>query len=129
MNIIFATKSVFGFDTMKKVALDICGNLDYEFYSTGPQISLFENKEYQLGEINKKIGEYIYKKYNNTKVSIRILNNDLMNHNKYPSYFLKSGLKYLEKIGKINKVIKMDGSKRRAGTFPDNSIVYFNSEI
>ncbi len=129
MNIIFATKSIFGFDTMKKVALDICGNLDYEYYSTGPQLSLFESKEYRLEEINKKIGEYIYKKYNNNKVSIRVLNDDLMKHDKYPSYFLKSGLKYLEKYGKIDKVIKLDGSRRKTGTFPDNSIVYFNSEM
>ena len=126
MNIIFATKNVYGFDTMKKIALDICGNTNYEFFATGPQISLFDTKEYKLDEINNQIGKYLFDKYSNNIVEFSKLKNDLMSHPIYPSYFLKSSLKILEKQNKIKKVVKKDGSKRRNGTFPDNCIVYFN---
>lgn len=126
MSIIFATKNVYGFDTMKKVALDICGNTNYEFFATGPQISLFDTKEYKLDEINNQISKYLFDKYSNNIVEFNKLKNDLMSHPIYPSHFLKSSLKILENENKIKKVVKNDGSKRRNGTFPDNCIVYFN---
>lgn len=129
MNIIFATKNIYGFDTMKQVALDICGNTNYEFFAAGPQISFLDTKEYKSDEINNQITKYLFDKYSNNIVNFNKLKNDLMSHPIYPSCFLKSSLKTLEKQNKIKKVVKKDGSKRRNGTFPENCIVYFNEKI
>lgn len=126
MNIVFATKNPYGFDTMKNVAMEICGNIDYEFYSNGSQLSLFENIDYKKDMISKKISEYLYDKYQYRKVLLRKLKLDLIMHERFPSKYLRDSLKMLEVNGKINKVEKIDGTKRKPYTFPDSSIVYFN---
>lgn len=127
MNMIFSTKNKYGFDVMKESMLDICHNTDFEYHTYSPQLSLFDiDTDKRCVEL---LSNYIYNNFKSNKVQYNSIKNFAMTHPFIPSKFTKKSLKKLELELKIVDVIKSDGSKRKKGTFPDNSLIVFKGEI
>jgi len=126
MNMIFTTKNIYGFDTMKESMLDICNNTNFEYHTSSPQLSLFDIKNTQ--EMIDSLSIYIFDSFKAKTVMFNSIKKYSMLHPCIPSTYVKKSLKKLEEKGKIVNVEKLDHSVRRKGTFPDNSIILFSGE-
>lgn len=126
MSLIFSTKNLNGFDTMKESMFDICNNTDFEYHTFNPQMSLFQGDEEQ--KCIEELSVNIYNKFKTKTASFMEIKEYAKKHPFIPSKFVKKSLKLLEQKELIKNVIKIDGSKRRIGTFPDDSIVNFGGE-
>ena len=126
MSLIFSTKNLNGFDTMKESMFDICNNTDFEYHTFNPQMSLFQGDEEQ--KCIEELSVNIYNKFKTKTASFMEIKEYAKKHPFIPSKFVKKSLKLLEQKELINNVIKIDGNKRRIGTFPDDSIVNFGGE-
>lgn len=126
MSLIFSTKNLNGFDTMKESMFDICNNTDFEYHTFNPQMSLFQGDEEQ--KCIEELSVNIYNKFKTKTASFMEIKEYAKKHPFIPSKFVKKSLKLLEQKELINNVIKIDGSKRRIGTFPDDNIVNFGGE-
>lgn len=123
MNIIFCTKNIYGFDTMKESMQSICDSTDFEYHTKNPQLSIFDidNEE----KIICSLANYIVARYHGKSVPVEIIKRYSMEHPFIPSKYLKRALKELENNNMILSVKRQSGTQRRKGTFPDGSIIEF----
>ena len=129
MSLVYATKNVTGFDTMKsvlnKLSSEDSSGFDYLVDNSGGQMHLdFYPKE---ENIVKELADYIYKIYERKRIKSSIVKNETKKHPYIPSSYYNKAMKLLEKDNKIVSVIKLTGEKARKGSFPDESYITFTS--
>ena len=129
MSIIFATKNINGFDTMKDVLDNISNSGGLEYYSQAKiddkQIKLEAfNTDYQSQKIDE-MSDYIYKICKTKTLSVSKIIDIAKNHPTLPSKYLKRALNILNVRGKIKEVYRINGQKVRKNTFPDDAFVKF----
>lgn len=125
MSMIFVTKNLNGFDTMKE-ALDKISNTDRLEYIPATDIEEaqvrlegFEGKADKSGELS----EYIYELEKGKTIQIDTLINTVKEHPVIPSKYTKAALKKLNLKGKIERVFRRSGVPVRKNTFPDDAYV------
>lgn len=125
MNIIFCTKNIFGFDVMKEQMQHVCDNVNFEYHTINPQLSIYDlDKDEDL--LCESMAKYIYSEYRGKSAKPQVIKNTAMKHPFLPSKYMKKALKKLEEKGKLIDVRKIDGSKRRFGSFPDDVVIEFS---
>jgi len=129
MSLVYATKNVTGFDTMKsvlnKLSSEDSSGFEYLVDKSGGQMHLdFYPKE---ENIVKELADYIYKIYEGKRIKSSIVKNETKKHPYIPSSYYNKAMKLLEKDNKIVSVIKLTGEKARKGSFPDESHITFTS--
>ena len=125
MNIIFCTKNLYGFDVMKEGMQKVCENVNFEYHTTNPQLSLFDN--YDEDSLIDEMSKYLFSYFKGKKIEISEVKTYAMKHPFLPSKYYKKSLIKLENKKLINNIIKEDGTKRRKNTFPDGVILDFNN--
>ena len=123
MNIIFCTKNLFGFDTMKNEMHKVCNNVNFEYHTKNPQLSLFDEEDET--KVIESMAKYLYKIFNGKVIEYNKLFVKAMEHPYIPSKYLKKSLKKLEEKGLLLDVIRKDGNKRKKYTYPDCTIIKF----
>lgn len=127
MSMIFVTKNLNGFDTMKE-ALDKISNTDRLEYIPATDI---EESQIRLEGFEKKLdksdelSEYIYELEKGKTIQIDTLINIVKEHPVIPSKYTKAALKKLNLEGKVERVFRRSGVPVRKNTFPDDAYIKF----
>lgn len=127
MSMIFVTKNLNGFDTMKE-ALDKISNTDRLEYIPATDI---EESQIRLEGFEKKLdksdelSEYIYELEKGKTIQIDTLINIVKEHPAIPSKYTKAALKKLNLEGKVKRVFRRSGVPVRKNTFPDDAYIKF----
>lgn len=127
MSMIYVTKNLNGFDTMKET-LDKISNTDgMEYIPTTDieeaqvRIEGFEEKN----DKSKELAVYIYELEKGKTIQIGSLINIIKEHPVIPSKYTKAALKKLNLEDKIEKVFRITGVRVRKNTFPEDAYIKF----
>lgn len=127
MSMIYVTKNLNGFDTMKET-LDKISNTDRLEYIPTTDIEeaqvRLEGFEEKIDK-SKELSEYIYELEKSKTIQINNLINIVKEHPVIPSKYTKAALKKLNLEGKIERVFRRTGVPVRRNTFPDDAYVKF----
>lgn len=123
MNIIFCTKNIYGFDVMKEQMQQVCNNVNFEYHTINPQLSFFDTDDED--SLVEAMATYLLSCFHGKTAEVSKIKNKAMEHPFLPSKYFRKALKNLEIKELITNIRKEDGSKRRAGTFPNGVIVDF----
>lgn len=129
MSLVYATKNINGFDTMKtvlnKLSSEESSGFEYLVDKSGGQMQLvFYPKE---ETIIKELSDYIYKLYGGKRVSSKEIRSEIKKHPYIPSSYFTKAMKNLTENNKIESVIKISGIQARKNSFPDDSYIQFKS--
>ena len=129
MSLVYATKNINGFDTMKdvlnKLSSEETSDFEYLVDKSGGQMHLVFYPKEEI--IIKELADYIYKICDGKQIKSSIVKNEIKKHPYIPSSYYNKAMKLLEKDNKIISVIKPTGEKARKGSFPDESNITFIS--
>jgi len=118
----FATNNRLGHLKMKEAFWRVDHDSGYEFSdATNPdQMVLFEKDH------SKDLADKITEKFGNREVSVKVIRIFVEDDTAYTSSQMKKSLTFLENNDLISvKEIKINGGKRRKGTFPDDVVINF----
>ena len=131
MSLVYATKNINGFDTMKtvlnKLSSEESSDFEYLVDKTGGQMHLVFYPKDEI--IISELSEYIYRIYNGKRVLSNSIKNEIKKHPYIPSSYYTKAMRYLAEDGKIESVIKINGVPARKNSFPDDSYIQFKSLI
>lgn len=131
MSLVYATKNINGFDTMKdvlnKLSSEETSDFEYLVDKSGGQMHLVFYPKEEI--IIKELADYIYKIYDGKCIKSSIVKNETKKHPYIPSSYYNKAMKLLEQDNKIISVVKLTGEKARKGSFPDESYITFTSSI
>ena len=127
MSLVYATKNINGFDTMKdvlnKLSSKETSDFEYLVDKSGGQMRLDLYPKEEI--IIEELADYIYKIYKGKTIKSIIVKNETKKHPYIPSSYYNKAMKLLGKNNKIISVVKSNGKKVRKGSFPDDSYVTF----
>ncbi len=123
MNIIFCTKNLYGFDVMKEQMQQVCNNVNFEYHTINPQMSLFDQDD--ENSLIDSMSKYLFLNFTGKTVKFRTIKEKARMHPFLPSKYVKKALKKLEEKQLITNIRKSDGSKRRLYSFPEGVIIEF----
>ncbi len=125
MSMIFATKSLIGFDTMKEVldGISNTGKLEYipnrDVENIQISIDGFETKL----DKEQELANYLYKNVKGRKIQIQELIKIARKHPYIPSKYTKKALIALQDIGRIKKIYRKSGKSIKKNSFPNDAYV------
>ncbi len=131
MSLIYATKNIKGFDTMKdvlnKLSSEETSDFEYLVDKSGGQmrLDLYPKEE----KIIEELADYIYKIYNGKRIKSSVIKNEVEKHPYIPSSYYNKAMKLLKDGNKIISVIKPTGENARKGSFPKESYITFICSI
>ncbi len=131
MSLVYATKNINGFDTMKmvlnKLSSEESSGFEYLVDKSGGQMHLVFYPKEEI--IIKELSDYIYKLYNGKRTLSKEIKSEIKKHPYIPSSYYTKAMKNLTENNKIESVIKTSGAQARKNSFPDDSYIQFKNSI
>lgn len=131
MCLIYATKNLHGFDTMKTVLNKMSSEESTEFEYTvnknkGQMQLIFYPKDDILIE---ELAQYIFENFKGEVVLSETIKTEIMKHDYIPSSYYTRAMQKLNSDGKIERIFRDDGRKVKSNCFPKDCNVKFKDEI